>query len=744
MILTVSDISKHTFSSIPILKRPRGNQKTRDTEFYYKDVVCAFDIETTRLKIGEKRISKTEIKDLEVAIMYIWQFQIGLDVTIVGRTWEEFDELIDLIDDGLKENERLVIYVHNLAYEFQFLRDEKILGNLIQEKTVFMLGPRKILKFEAFMGKLEFRCSYIHSNMSLDLFTSKMEVEHKKLSGEEFDYNKKRFPWTELSKRELEYCVNDVIGLVEAIVKEMSIDGDNLYTIPLTSTGYVRRDIKSAIHEGLPKTWVKERKPDYETYKMLHEAFRGGNTHASRFNSDKIIGGHGETIIEYDRSSSYPDVQLNGKFPIESFKKPAYISNELYENAVAKGYAVIGRVWFKNLKIKGEEILVPYISKSKCKAFKITQEDNGRILCCDYAEMCITEIDLAIILSQYDFTDYGVIDFRMSRKGNLPEPIKEVIRKYYRLKTELKGNEEKAIIYMKSKNKLNAIYGNSAQDPGKINILYRKGKYVSGYYDKRTKTEQILDDDMEGEEFENAVELLNRLIYESSNTVLPYQFGVYTTALARYELQKMIDICGKNFLYCDTDSVYFVQDGTVNFDEYNKRKIELSTESGACAQDSKGKFHYMGVAECERDDIVQFKTLGAKKYAYITKKGQLNITTSGVVKSKSVSELLFNYFTRKEEPYKVSKSPLDYYTSGFEFDEAGGNEIEYIDYSTGEIEIDGRMLYVPTCAVIRPSTYKLGLDGDYSSLLDNPMFLIYSDIMYNVKHGITINTDYLL
>lgn len=735
MILTVSDISKHTFSSIPILKRPRGNQKTRDTEFYYKDVVCAFDIETTRLKIGEKRISKTEIKDLEVAIMYIWQFQVGLDLTIVGRTWEEFNELIDLIDDGLKENERLVIYVHNLAYEFQFLRDEKILGNLIQEKTVFMLGPRKILKFEAFMGKLEFRCSYIHSNMSLDLFTSKMEVDHKKLSGEEFDYNKKRFPWTELSKRELEYCVNDVIGLVEAIVKEMSIDGDNLYTIPLTSTGYVRRDIKNAIHEGLPKTWVKERKPDYDTYKMLHEAFRGGNTHASRFNSNKIIGRNGEIIMEYDRSSSYPDVQLNGKFPIEPFKKPKYISNELYENAVAKGYAVIGRLWFKNLKIKGDEILVPYISKSKCKAFKITQDDNGRILCCDYAEMCITEIDLAIILSQYDFTDYGVIDFRMARKGNLPEPIKEVIRKYYRLKTELKGNDEKAIIYMKSKNKLNAIYGNSAQDPGKINILYRNGNYVAGYYDKRTQQEIVLKNDDE-EEFSKAVEELHRIIYESSNTVLPYQFGVYTTALARYELQKMIDICGKQYIYGDTDSVYFVQDGTISFDEYNKRKIELSKQSGAFAVDSKGITHYMGVAECERDDIVQFKTLGAKKYAYITKSGKVNVTTSGVNKRKSPDEL--------KKSVKEGESILDVYAPGFTFDEAGGNEIEYIDYSTGEIEIDGRMLYVPTCAVIRPSTYKLGLDGDYSSLLDNPRFLIYSDIMYNVEHGITIDTDYLL
>ena len=733
MILSVTDISKRTFSSIPLLKRPRGNQRTRDTEFYYKDIVCAFDIETTRVKIGEKKISKNVYKDIEVSIMYIWQFQLGLDITIVGRTWDEFNDLIDMIDDGLKDNEKLCVYVHNLSYEFQFLRDEKILGKLIDEKSVFMLAPRKILKFECCTSKIEFRCSYIHSNMGLELFTEKMEVEHKKLSGKEFNYDKQRFPWTELSQKEMEYCVNDVIGLVEAIVKEMSIDGDSLYTIPLTSTGYVRRDIREAIHDYLPKNWVKERKPDYETYKMLHEAFRGGNTHANRFNTDKIIGLNGEKIVEYDRSSSYPDVQLNGLFPIEPFSKPREITNELYENAVSSGYAVIARLWFKNLKIKGDEVLVPYISKSKCKSYNVTQDDNGRILCCDYAEMCITEIDLAIILEQYDFMDYQVLDFRISRKGPLPEPIKDVIRKYYALKTKLKDKEDEmsAITYMKSKNKLNAIYGNSAQDPGKISILYRKSEYIPGFYNKKTKKEYILKNNNE-----KAIDIMHRLIYEASNTVLPYQFGVYTTALARYELQKMINICGKNYIYGDTDSVYFVQDGTVSFDGYNKRKIELSTKSRAFAEDSKGKLHYMGVAECERDDIVQFKTLGAKKYAFITKKGLIKVTTSGVNKKLAPDELLKNL--------KDEESVLDVYSPGFRFEDAGGNEIEYVDYSTGIIEIDSHKIYVGTCAVIRPSTYKLGLQEDYMTLLEKPNFLLYSNLVYNMENGISIDIDNLL
>ncbi len=43
--------------------------------------------------------------------------------------------------------------------------------------------------------------------------------------------------------------MNDVRGLVEALKAEMSRDDDTLYTIPLTSTGYVRREVKAALRQ---------------------------------------------------------------------------------------------------------------------------------------------------------------------------------------------------------------------------------------------------------------------------------------------------------------------------------------------------------------------------------------------------------------------------------------------------------------------------------------------------------------
>ena len=738
MIISVYDLTPSYIRDLPWQKRKAGNPSRKESKWHYKDIICAFDIETSRYKIGEHNITKTKIKEDYIALMYIWQFQIGLELTVIGRTWDEFIDLMETINDGLSEDERLVVFIHNLAHEFQFLRDKRILGEHIKEDSVFILSSRKILRFVAY-NKIEFRCSYIHSNMSLALFTDKMGVEHKKLSGEEYNYDKVRFPWTEISKEEMQYAVNDVLGLVEAIYKEMEIDNDTLYSLPLTSTGYVRRDIKNAIKEGLPRGYIEERKPDYETYDMLNSAFRGGNTHANRFISGRRIEGN---IKEFDRSSSYPDVQLNYKFPIGKYHKPKIIDKEGFENCLAKDYAIIARLCLYNVSLKDEFNPVPYISLSKCENIKPSdreqrktyRQDNGRILSADCIQICVTEIDLDIINEQYNFTDYLVINYRWTVKGYLPECIKEVVRGYYIKKTQLKGSEDEIdkIIYMKSKNKLNSIYGNSAQNPGKLSIYYKDGQYHTGY--KNGEHEIDL------EKVHNQSELLElfELVYDTTETVLPYQWGVYTTAAARAELQKMIDLCGDNFLYCDTDAVYFVDDGTIDFSKYNQEKVSASTKSLAYADDKKGKRHFMGVAECEHDDITAFITWGAKKYAFIDRENKLHITISGVSKKYSVREV------EDEFDENIYPSKLNVMQEGFTFYKAGGNELVYNDNHIEHLFIDGHDLYIPSNVVILPSTYKLHINEDYADIIEEAIQLNYISIFNKLEFRIPIDISELL
>ena len=108
-LIPVEKFDYSYFDKIAYAKRPRGNNsgRTRNT---YADVVCAFDIETTR------------IIEIEQAVIYIWQFQIGLDYTVIGRTWEEYQVFLSGINEHLPPKMKLIIFVHNLSYEFQFLR----------------------------------------------------------------------------------------------------------------------------------------------------------------------------------------------------------------------------------------------------------------------------------------------------------------------------------------------------------------------------------------------------------------------------------------------------------------------------------------------------------------------------------------------------------------------------------------------------------------------------------------------
>jgi hypothetical protein len=649
---------------IPLVKRKTGNQKTR-RRTKYKDLITAFDIETTRLV------------DIEQSIMYIWQWQFGDEYTVVGRTWEQFEsfqrKLAATLDDSV-----LVVFVHNLSFEFQFLRGIYD----FKPEDVFAVKSRKVLKCTMY-DKFEFRCSYIHSNMSLDTYTKKMGVKHKKLTGT-FDYEKIRYPWTELTDEELAYCIHDVQGLVEAIEIEMEHDKDNLYTFPLTSTGYVRRDAKKAM-SAVSKGFIKTQLPDYETYKMLREAFRGGNTHANRYYTNYTL----HNVHSADRSSSYPDVMCNCKFPISEFYRLGEIS---YDEAIKmlgrRQKACLMRVALTGVYLTRLDWGCPYLSLSKCRHIENPLVDNGRIISADYLETTITDIDLKIIISEYSWKDIRFFDFATARYGYLPKPLIETICQYYHYKTELKNVQGQELLYMKSKNKLNSLYGMCAQDPVKQSILF-------------------IEEDFK-EQNDNEAELL---LAHNKKAFLAYQWGVWVTAWARYRLEEGIQLAhgdtndpdAPQFVYCDTDSVKYL--GEIDFDKFNKERIRASKESGAYATDPSGITHYMGVYEKEHD-MFEFCTMGAKKYVYReTPDDKLVCTIAGVSKNLGGKEL--------EEHGGITA-----FREGFTFNKAGGLEAVYNDKpSITEYKAEGRTVKITSNVCLRPSTYTLGLAADYKRLL---------------------------
>lgn len=194
--------------------------------------VTAFDTETTA------------INEIQQSFVYVWQFGFG-DTVYIGRDLSEAIALFEHIALALDNDTKLIVYVHNLSYDFQFLKGYY----QFKADEVFAIDKRKILKCTMFNGKIELRCSYLHSNMSLDNFAKKWAVIYQKQDGEEFDYHKFRTAETPLTDDELKYCACDILALCEALENEMKHDGDTLATIPLTVTGYMRRDVKRIYHE---------------------------------------------------------------------------------------------------------------------------------------------------------------------------------------------------------------------------------------------------------------------------------------------------------------------------------------------------------------------------------------------------------------------------------------------------------------------------------------------------------------
>lgn len=592
-IYTVDDFPFSDFQTLRECSK-RGRKKNPIT---YYDVEMAFDIETTTLeKLDYERYNKTGEKVVKgSAFLYQWQFCIK-DTVCFGRTWNEFLTFCEKLHLYLKtsDKKRAVVYVHNLSYEFQFMKD------FVEFDEILARDAHKVMKCYSHRYGIEFRCSYFLSNMSMAKFCENSEgVFHYKLV-DTYDYKKLRTPSTVLTEIEQSYCYNDVRGLCEcirALRKE-----DNLAEIPLTSTGYVRREFRRAMQadKGYYPEIFHDLALNLSQYRLCKDAFRGGNTHANRVHAGHTITAKkGEKAIvmgSMDISSSYPAQIAMGYYPMSAFTEVKITAQSQFDN-LCDSRCVIMRVQFYNLHIK-ENIPVPYIPLSKCqKHGKECEIDNGRVLSIDCCEIAMTEIDLEIIRNQYEYDFFTVTECYVAARGKLPDSMRKTMMSFFNAKSKLKGNPDKVYEYMKSKNKLNSTFGMCVTD-----LL--QDEWVMNQTTGEWSREKA-----------DAEKALNTY-YESKNSFLHYQWGIYVTAHARKQLQDMLDVVGMDVVYCDTDSIKFLhpEEHIPEFEAKNKLLTKRAIENDIPAFCDVGEKRYI-LGVWDMDDLyIQFKTLGAKKY----------------------------------------------------------------------------------------------------------------------------------
>ena len=678
----------------------------RDNKIFYYNCPASFDIETSSFynEDGEKR-----------ACMYIWQ--MGFNGTVVyGRTWEEWFKCLDQLVDylALNESRRLIIYVHNLGYEFQFIR------KYFDWDKVFAIKQRRPVY--ALCRGLEFRCSLFLSNYSLEYIGKNLLYKYpvKKLVGD-LDYSKVRHSKTPLTEQELAYCINDVKVVMSYIQEKIEQDGD-ITQIPLTNTGYVRNYCrKECFFEGIPEDDEEGRKrvlmnyraimkslqiDTKEEYDQMQRAFMGGFTHASALYSGKTLYEVGSA----DLTSSYPYAMVAQYYPMTKGQFIGRVeSNDLFNYYLNK-YCCLFDIEFNNLRPL-EEYENP-LSYSRCKITGNYIVNNGRVVSADKIITTLTELDFDTIQKFYTWDSVKIFNMRVYERGYLPRALIIAVLDLYEKKTSLKGIEGKEIEYLVSKNMINAAFGMMVTA-----VVRDEYKYADEWF------KELADSDSQLADYNKN---FNRFLY--------YGWGVWVTAHARHNLFSAIYEFKNDYVYADTDSIKGInfEDHLDYFKKYNDKVFKdlltmcnhYKIPFSKCKPKTKnGVEKLIGVWDME-EGYQMFKTVGAKRYIYVERNGKLNLTVSGLNKKHAVPWLLEEYngdidliFERFGEGFFVPAGHTGKMSLTYIEDETYGTLVDY----QGTVGVYNELSSVH----MEPQSYFMSLVGDYIKYLEGVQYVEY-------------------
>ena len=601
--------------------------KSKDKIFY--NLAMSFDIETSSFyedKNGiiytndDYRKLKNQVRAEKKAIMYIWQFAIE-DNVIIGRTWNDFLYFCKKLYDFLNLEKRyIIVYVHNLSYEFQFI------CRWFNWIDIFADSERKPIKATTDTHFI-FKCSFRLSGYSLEVLANNLKSHDIKKMVGDLDYNLIRNSKTPITKEELKYCENDVL-IITSYIDEQINEFGNIEKIPLTQTGKVRRYVRKQCFQNKEyQYFIKELTIEKPEYMLLKNAFMGGFTHCNAMYTNKIC----KNVTSYDFTSSYPTVLISEKYPMSKGKEVFIKTEEELLNLI-KNYCVLVDLHFTN--IKTSFMYEQIISYSKCRNVKNPLINNGRIVQADTLTITCTDVDFLNIRDLYKWDSMKIGLCYIYKKDYLPKEFIKTILHLYKSKTELKGVDGKEVEYLHSKELLNSLYGMCVTSIVHDTVSFNGNEW--------TTENGNLD-----EELKNYNADKNRFLF--------YHWGVWCTAYARNNLYTGIKECKDDYIYSDTDSIkiFNADKHKIYFEKYNEwivQKLEKCLKYHNIPIDYmspktiKGETKTLGVWDFD-GFYSDFKTLGAKRYIF-RKDDKLSITVCGLSK-KSGKEFIEN----QEKPF---------------------------------------------------------------------------------------------
>lgn len=630
----------------------------------------------------ERSAPPEEILDNYIVAFTISIRAFGLNmVTLYGHNPKDLAECLQRIRENI-EADTMPVYVHNLSYDWQFIRQFLFERFETPDKQLNVKSHTPL--FIHFSNGIMLKDSYLLSQKSLEKWANDLDVEHKKAVGK-WNYDSIRTQQDEFTPDELKYIENDTLALCECIDKTLEVLHKSIATIPYTATGIPRNDIIAMARENSGKDLFLKLVSDYNLYiSHMENCFHGGYTHGNRFFIEVTID---EIVSCLDFTSSYPFVMLTRKYPMGNFLPIAEVTpDHIIRNM--DDFAFMFRLTLVNVRLKDRAYPMPPLQYSKCTKCVDELLDNGRILRAGMIEIYLTEVDFKIIYDRYDFDLIKINDCYFCRKDYLPRWFTDYIFQLFKDKCTLKGKDSQN--YMISKGKLNSCFGMCVQKPisEEIEEDYQTGEYSIA------------------EDFDPEYEY-NKYV-KNYRKVLPYQWGIWVTSYAFENLFKLGG-AAKEWIYTDTDSVYSIGWNEEAVKVYNDNCIKQLQANGYGAVEYNGKSYILGQAVLD-GEYTEFRILGAKRYCGRSKEdGKLHITVAGVPKRGA----------------ECLNDNINNFTKGFCFSGKQTGKLQHT-YLYGDIRQDRYGNWLADSINLSPCDYIL--DNAYSLDIEEILFRETEDI----------------
>lgn len=663
--------------------------RDKSRKITYLKVGAGFDIETSRISFGEE----------DYAYCYHWQFGIG-KTAFMGRsltTMQLFLRTIMEVISYERPKARLLVLDANLGYEWQFC---KRYWQRLGITDIFAKEKRKPIYIE--VGKS------IMFREVLGLFghsLAEIAVNHcgmEKLVGD-LDYSKVRLSSTIMSETEIEYCVRDVEILVKLGEKIFENYFGQRSTLPYTSTGIVRAEIKKALGVNLKaeRKRIESLMPEEWEYEIFRtKLFKGGICGSNIMLMDKIL----DDVVGADITSDYPFQMLTKKFPVGGTTrcKPTEFMTE--------DIPYIAWIRFHKFRSRTSHALMSahkLMNKRESQHSKDTILDNNRIQYLEFAELLINDIEFKSLKKAYKWDRMTVMHCWKFVEGYsmLPQHIRQTVITWYLKKEKLKADFSDTQEYRDAKAFVNSIFGMMC-------------------------TALYLEDFELDEENCDIVGVKNNDYLECCKYLFLSPFwGFWITSYARAMLMDVICRFPSIIVQYDTDSVYFRENGSKDaigirkyLESYNKlREVKNMTMFN-------GNEHMRTIGTWTFEKMYKrFKGLGSKRYMYEKQDGKIKCVVAGCRKSKKpglegVSTIViqndYNNKTRNE-----NVDVFDFFSNEMVIDEQHSEKLcslyvdDYVRCKSTDYQGNTEEIEIPSCIVLKEIPFNMKLGREHYNLL---------------------------